>query len=376
MRHPGFFTVEIAVAGGAGGPNGAYLSLRPGDVVRVVGDLPTRGYVLGSSWGSLSWPRAATSNQGLMPTSALRPALQSEVAPLSFIQPPGSNIPFQGRVGLPPMTGAWTAAAAPAMSPYVPPPRSVSRHWPSSNHPQQHHPTNRGRSGGGHPSATAFRAGMLPPMPEATTVQVPVEADPPLLLQGAATGGSATAPPPALLIDIPDPPTALAAPLVAAPLPPPTPDASSADALIAEAVADAVSTADKSGFTATDLSQVSEYFKAHFPPSKKHPTLRDLKEEAKSSAEVFGFVIRVDGQSLVCTRAGDYKDKVGPKRKRSTSPWLKVGCNFRIGFGYVVSTWTELATGRKMYTKADREASGNPAHLEVKRPSWRHAGPS
>ena len=136
MRHPGFFTVETAVAGGAGGPNGAYLSLRPGDVVRVVGDSPTRGYVLGSFWGSLSWPRAATSNQGLIPTSALRPALQSEVAPLSFVQPPGSNIPFQGRVGLPPTTGAWTAAAvAPAMSPYVPPPRSVSRHWPSSNHP-------------------------------------------------------------------------------------------------------------------------------------------------------------------------------------------------------------------------------------------------
>lgn len=248
MQLPGFFIVQTAVAGGAGGPNGAYLSLHRGDVVRVVGPSPTTGYVLGSFWGSLSWPRAATSNQGLTPESALRPASQLEVAPLSFVQPPGSNIPFRGHtdlvVGLRPSsvplpldTGGhcWHGAS------------SYDPHRPSSvplvaTESVSFAPISQGHTNGGHLSATAFQAGM-PSIPETTAiVPVAVEAGPP----PAPAAGAGTTNSPLFALpaeedtDVPGPPATPAAPTVpAAPLPPPTSDASSADVLIAEAVADA-----------------------------------------------------------------------------------------------------------------------------------------
>ena len=330
---PAFFVVTRPVTGEASD----HLSLRPGDVVRVVRHAPSDAFLIGSLWRSPS-TGASTSNEGMIPTSAIRPATDSEVSANSHVRPPGRS-------------GAlWSQPAIPPMVPATHQPPSYRPAVPAAGH------------------------GEMLPLPPAPVIGGAARMAPGgagVLHPGLAVGGTggvapatdvggicatALAPAPAVGGD-----AGMAAPTA------PAIGIAPAPAVGGDGSTGMVAPAPAVGLAPVDSGKIAKAFFDNFKKGTRFPSKKALLDAANRIAQKLGFLVALDSRSLVCSRAGQTRKKKPSaqetqerevKRRKPTKQTgvLKCGCDFKCTFGYCIPSF-DVVIEREMKTVRSDEQS-------------------
>ena len=344
MSLPAFFVVTRPVTGEASD----HLSLRPGDVVRVVRHAPSDAFLIGSLWRSPS-TGASTSNEGMIPTSAIRPATDSEVSANSHVRPPGTS-------------GAlWSVPPQPAIPPMV----------PATHQPPLHRPA----------VPTVRRGAMLPLQPApviggaarmandlAPAPAIGIVAPAPAVGDGGdgGDGGAGMAATTAPAIGIASAPavsgdgsTGLAAPTTA-----PAIGIAPAPAVGGDGSTGIVAPAPAAGLAPVDSGKIAEAFFDNFKKGTRFPSKKALLDAANRIAQKLGFLVALDSRSLVCSRAGQTRKKKPVaqdvqerevKRRKPTKQTgvLKCGCDFKCTFGYCIPSFDVVIEGEMKTVRTD-----------------------
>ena len=118
-----------------------------------------------------------------------------------------------------------------------------------------------------------------------------------------------------------------------------------------------------SGLAPVDGEEIAKAFLQSFAKDTKFSSKAAVLEVANNIAQKMGFLVALDSRSLVCSRAGQTREKKtntqsaqdqGVKRRKPSnhSGILKCGCEFKITFGYVVPTF--FVPGRKDRVRSDQ----------------------
>ena len=98
----------------------------------------------------------------------------------------------------------------------------------------------------------------------------------------------------------------------------------------------------KTGLEHVNRGLLAETFAENFKHGTKFPTKKDLLAAVQTLAHKFGFQVCLCGHFIKCTRFGEtipMRHKLGctdRKRKRKHINYLKCGCNFILGFAFVI----------------------------------------
>ena len=121
-----------------------------------------------------------------------------------------------------------------------------------------------------------------------------------------------------------------------------------------------------SGIAVSDLAVVeAAAFRAASPPGKAFESKQALLSEANKVAAKFGFMVRLNGRAVECTRAGKKakkeEDALGeePQQKQEEARsghtvTLRCSCCFRLNFAYVVGCFMADVGGEMVPVQADK----------------------
>ena len=318
----------------------------------------------------------------MIPTSAIRPATDSEVSANSHVRPPGRS-------------GAlWSQPAIPPMVPATHQPPSYRPAVPAAGHgemlPLPPAPVIGGAArmapgGAGvlHPGLAVGGTGGVAPATDVGGICATALAPAPAV--GGDAGMAAPTAPAIGIAPVPavggDGSTGMAAPTAPAigiaPVPAVGGDGSTGMAAPAPAIGIApapavggdgstgmVAPAPAVGLAPVDSGKIAKAFFDNFKKGTRFPSKKALLDAANRIAQKLGFLVALDSRSLVCSRAGQTRKKKPSaqetqerevKRRKPTKQTgvLKCGCDFKCTFGYCIPSFDVVIEGEMKTVRSD-----------------------